>query len=150
GGSPLGRDGNRGAITDDAPERTPNLHPTSHLHGCAGWACRASSSFLLWFERRPDRSGAGGSCKTPAPLSCALVRIRVRSRPRIRCTMRTTPLAFLAATLAAALLVQTSANAQSANAPSRGIAARSTEVDAKVADLTRAIRWHTSLDEAEA
>jgi hypothetical protein len=61
--------------------------------------------------------------------------------------MRTVPLAFLAAILAAPLLAQTASNAQ---APSRGIAARSTEVDAKVADLVRAIHWHGSLDEAEA
>lgn len=35
-------------------------------------------------------------------------------------------------------------------APSKGIAARSTEVDAKVADLTKGITWYTSLDEAKA
>jgi hypothetical protein len=73
--------------------------------------------------------------------------------------MRIAPLAFLAATLAAPLLAQTAsaqtasaqtAPARSAEVPSKGIAARSTEVDAKVADLTHAIRWHTSLDEAEA
>jgi hypothetical protein len=63
--------------------------------------------------------------------------------------MRTVPLAFLAATLAVPLLAQT-AFSPTANAPSRGIAARSTEVDAKVGDLTHAIRWHASLDEAKA
>ena len=35
-------------------------------------------------------------------------------------------------------------------APSRGVAARSVEVDAKVADLTKNIAWHTSLDDAKA
>jgi hypothetical protein len=34
--------------------------------------------------------------------------------------------------------------------PSKGIAARSAEVDAKVVDLTKAIAWHTSLDDAKA
>ena len=34
--------------------------------------------------------------------------------------------------------------------PSKGIAARSAEVDAKVVDLTQAIPWHESLDEAKA
>jgi len=66
--------------------------------------------------------------------------------------MRTSSLALLAAALVALLSVQTASaqTRQSASAPSRGIAARSTEVDAKVADLTHTIRWHTSLDEAEA
>jgi len=74
--------------------------------------------------------------------------------------MRTVPLAFLAAMLAAplpaqAVSAQTAGNAPTVNPPtvnppSRGIAARSTEVDAKVADLTRAIHWHGSLDEAKA
>ena len=65
--------------------------------------------------------------------------------------MRTAPFAFLAATLAATLLLGTATAqiAQSAKVPSKGIAARSTDVDAKVADLTHAIHWHTSLDEAE-
>jgi hypothetical protein len=34
--------------------------------------------------------------------------------------------------------------------PSKGIAARSAEVDAKVADLTRNIVWHPSLADARA
>jgi opacity protein-like surface antigen len=40
--------------------------------------------------------------------------------------------------------------AKGVQAPSKGIAARSAEVDSKVADLTKEIRWYTSLDEAQA
>ena len=65
--------------------------------------------------------------------------------------MRTVPLAFLAAALAAPLFAPTAlAQSGSVAIPSRGIAARSKEVDANVADLTHAIRWHSSLDEAKA
>jgi hypothetical protein len=61
-------------------------------------------------------------------------------------TMRKTAL-LLALTAIAGL-----GHAQTAKAtyvPSRGIAARSAEVDAKVGDLTKSIAWHRSLDEAK-
>ena len=60
--------------------------------------------------------------------------------------MRTGALAFaVAAALSCALAAQVSTQA-----PSRGIAARSSEVDRKVAELTSAITWHSSLAEAQA
>lgn len=61
--------------------------------------------------------------------------------------MRTSALAFAALALTGCLAAQTMT---SVAAPSRGIAARSTEVERKIADLTQAITWHTSLAEAQA
>jgi hypothetical protein len=62
---------------------------------------------------------------------------------------RTVAFAFVvaAALFANSLPAQT---AKPALAPSRGIAARSSEVDASVVELTKAIHWHSSLDEAKA
>ncbi|HLQ39129.1 MAG TPA: hypothetical protein VK348_15070 [Planctomycetota bacterium] len=57
-------------------------------------------------------------------------------------------LAFVVA--GSAVLVPLPAQANGSPAPSRGIAARSSEVDAKVTDLLRAITWHSSLDDAKA
>lgn len=55
----------------------------------------------------------------------------------------TTALAFVVAAIAG------SVQHADAQAPSRGIAARSREVDQNVVELTSAIRWHDSLDEAK-
>jgi hypothetical protein len=60
---------------------------------------------------------------------------------------KTAPLLVVLIALAGLLPAQTS---KAAYAPSRGIAARSADVDAKVADLTKSIAWHQSLDEAKA
>jgi hypothetical protein len=60
---------------------------------------------------------------------------------------KTAPL--LVALIAVAGLLPAQAS-KTSYVPSRGIAARSAEVDAKVGALTKSISWHTSLEDAKA